>query len=144
MHERGQDDPSRPDSFAVSVRDETTSGERVNDLLLSLESERITVRELIRARVYQEVREHNAGSRPTFRGLVRPTDAERELNGYSLRKRSRTVDWKRQAEVALGAFERGHVLILVDDSQVERLDEQVELRPGSTVSFLRLVPLTGG
>ena len=49
---------------------------------LEFPTERITVRELIRERVYQEVQDFNRkqGER-VFRGLVQPTDAERVLNG---------------------------------------------------------------
>jgi hypothetical protein len=130
--------------ITLTVRDETTSGDELAALELQLEAERLTVRELIRARVHQEVRTYNAkppGDR--FFGLVQPTDTEQELNGYRLR-RPRRIDAGQQAEAAIRAFERGHVLVLVDDRQVEELDAEVTLRPGSTVAFLKLVPLVGG
>lgn len=129
--------------LSVEVRDETTAGDTTNELFLRLESERLNVRDLVRARVYQEVREYNADARGLFRGLVQPTDAERERGGYRL-KRRKQIDWERQSEEACRAFERGSILLLVDDRQVESLDEEVELRPGSSVVFLRLVPLVGG
>jgi hypothetical protein len=130
--------------FTLTVRDETTSGKALATLDLQLEGEHVTVAELIRARVHQEVRAHNAAraSAPRFNGLVQPERAERELN-----ERDRTfkpVDAERQVEVALHAFERGQILLLVDDRQVEELDQQVTLRPDSTVTFLKLVPLVGG
>jgi hypothetical protein len=130
--------------ITLTVRDETTSGEALAALELQLEAERVTVRELIRARVHQEVRAYNAkppGER--FFGLVQPTDTERELNGYLLR-RPRRIDADEQAETAIRAFERGHVLLLVDDRQVEELEAEVTLRSGSEVAFLKLVPLVGG
>jgi len=129
--------------LSVEVRDETTAGDTTNELFLRLESERLSVRDLIRARVYQEVREYNADARGLFRGLVQPTDAERERGGYRL-KRHKQIEWERQSEEACQAFERGNVLLLVDDRQVESLDEEVVLRPSSSVVFLRLVPLVGG
>ena len=127
----------------VRVSDDLTSGETVHELLLRLEAERLTVRELIRSRVWQEVHEYNADADGLFRGLVRPSDAEQELNGYRLR-RGRHVDFDRQLEAALQAFERGQVLLLIDERQVEGLDDEVVLSPRSEVSFLRLVPLAGG
>ncbi len=129
--------------LTLTVRDETTSGDVLAALELQLEAERVSVRELIRARVHQEVRAHNASSGAHFHGLVRPTDAEEDLNGYRM-PRGRQVDAERQTEVALSAFERGHVLLLVDDRQVEDLDDEVTLTLDSTVTFLRLVPLVGG
>ena len=127
----------------LTVRDETTTGQELATLDLQLEAEHVTVAELIRARVHQEVRAHNAASAsaPRFNGLVQPERTEQELNG---RRRARPVDAEKQTEVALKAFERGQILLLVDDRQVEELDHQVTLQPGSTVTFLKLVPLVGG
>lgn len=127
-----------------TVRDETTTGQVLRALELQLAAERLTVRELITARVHQEVGEHNARRVLTpFRGLVQPTDEERLVNARPER-RPRRVDAAAQTAVALRAFERGHVLLLVDDRQVDELEDEVVLRPGSTVSFLKLVPLVGG
>lgn len=129
-------------AITLTVRDETTAGRALRELEVQLTAERVTVGELIRARVHQEVRAHNAS--PTgggFEGLVTPTETERELN----RPRThRTVDAEAQTAVALRAFERGQILLLVDDRQVEEVDQMVDLGPGSTVTFLKLVPLIGG
>ena len=132
-------------AVTVKVRDETTAGDVLGALDLQLEHERISVRELIRARVHQEVRAFNAQqtSKDRFVGLVQPTDAERELNGYRLRK-PRLIDADKQTATAWRAFERGNVLLLVDDRQAEELDEEVTLRPVADVVFLKLVPLVGG
>ncbi len=129
----------------VTVRDETIPGRAADEFALTLEllNERITVRELIRSRVYQEVRDYNARQPEHFRGLVEPTDAERTLNGYRLRAR-RQIDWEQQYRRALAAFEANGFLVLVDDRQVTDLDESVALRHDSTVTFLKLVPLVGG
>jgi hypothetical protein len=47
-------------TLAIRVHDETTSGQQTHELTLEFLHERITVRELIRSRVYQEVTEYNA------------------------------------------------------------------------------------
>ncbi len=128
---------------AIRVVDETTSGEATNELTLEFLDERVTVRELIRSRVYQEVTEYNAHKPVIFRGLVQPKEAERVLNGYRLREQ-RKIDWEQQYEMALEAFQRNGFLILVDDRQVDDLDEEILLRHDATVCFLKLVPLVGG
>lgn len=127
----------------VTVQDETSRGESIRSFELELPDPAVTARELIRARVYEEVRAHNRSRPERFAGLVQPTDTERDLNGYRFRRRRR-LDWHKQVEVALAAFESNGFLLLVDDRQVTSLDEEVRLRPGSRVSFLRLVPLVGG
>jgi hypothetical protein len=127
----------------LTVYDETLSGERTHSLTLAFLTERTTVRELIRRRVYEEVQEYNLQEPDYFRGLVQPTDAERVLNGYRLRQR-RKIDWEEQYQRAVEAFERNGFLILVDDRQAEHLDEEIEIRLNTQVSFVRLVPLVGG
>jgi hypothetical protein len=132
--------------ITLTVRDETTAGDALNALELQIAAETVTVRELIRARVHQEVRDHNAKSvtgRGRFFGLVQPSDTERDLNGYRM-SRPRRIDADTQTAVAVNAFERGQILLLVDDRQVVELDDSVTLREGSTVTFLKLVPLVGG
>ena len=96
--------------ITLTVRDETTTGKELATLELQLEAEQVTVAGLIRARVHQEVRAHNAASAlaPQFNGLVQPERTELELNGERRGRRSRPVDAERQTEVALNAFERGH------------------------------------
>ena len=127
----------------ITVYDETTSGGRTNELTLEFLNERVSVRDLIRSRVYQEVTEYNARMPEYFRGLVQPTDAERALNGYRVHER-RKLDWEAQYQKAIQAFQGNGFMILVDDRQVVELDAEVELRHDSTVTFLKLVPLVGG
>jgi hypothetical protein len=125
------------------VRDETTSGKTTNEISLEFLTERVTVHELIRSRVYQEVQDFNRERRGTFRGLVQPSGAEQVLNGFRFNQ-PRQIDWKAQFDEAITAFKSGRVLIIVDDKQADSLDEEIELRPETDVAFLRLMPLVGG
>lgn len=127
----------------IMVRDESMSGKIVNEWTLDLLAERITVRELIRSRVYQEVQDYNRQSGDIFQGLVQPNDSEAALNGYRLRER-RQIDWREQFNRAIDAFQANQVLVLVNDRQVAELDETIEITPSSYVSFLRLTMLVGG
>src|SRR5262249_22299270 len=126
----------------VTIVDESTLGEK-RAWSLEFLDETLTLRELIRRRIYQEVTEYNAKQSGTFYGLVQPTDAERALNGYRL-KTPRRLDWEAQYERAIDAFGRRGYIVLVDDKQVADLDAPVRLRAGSEVTFLRLIPLVGG
>lgn len=128
---------------ALTVHDEGTSGGRIRSFRLQLASERITVRELIERRVTQEVQEYNRAQPEFFEGLVQPTDAERVLNGYRLRKK-RMLDAAEQCAKAIEAFQRAGFFLLVDDRQLERLDDEIAVRPDTEVRFVKLVPLIGG
>jgi hypothetical protein len=127
----------------LTVRDESTSGKTLNEFVLDLLTEHITIRELIRSRVYQEVQDYNLRLPERFKGLVQPTESEAILNGFRLKK-PRQIDWKVQFEKALDAFEANRVLILVDHRQAESLDEEIVVGPETRVSFLRLALLVGG
>ncbi len=128
---------------SVLVHDETTSGQRTNSFALDWLTERLTVRELLRARIYQEVQDYNLKKPEYFRGLVEPTEAERTLNGYKLKAR-RKIDWQEQFRRACEAFERNGFFVLVGDRQAESLDEEFEVKVDTEVSFVKLVPLVGG
>jgi hypothetical protein len=139
----------------ITIHDQTTSGTSTHSLTLDILSETITVRELIRSRVYQEVQDFNlkstqsaslggvTGGGPTFNGLIQPTDTERTLNGYKL-KTPRQIDWKPQFEKACEAFASNRILLLIDNTQPTDLDQPLTLKHDTRISFLKLVPLVGG
>ena len=127
----------------LTIRDETTTGAPTREFTLDLLTERITVRELIRSRVYQEVKDYNLSLPEYFRGLVQPTETEATLNGYRLPKH-RQIDWEKQYAKALEAFHHNGFLILVDDQQVTDLDEEIVVAAKTAVTFMRLLPLVGG
>lgn len=103
----------------------------------------LTAREILRRRVFEEVSRFNAKKGELFQGLVQPTDTERTLNGYRLKK-ARTLDWRDQFEKAVQAFDRNRFLMLVGERQVESLDEELMLGAETEITFLKLVPLVGG
>ncbi|MEV0595563.1 hypothetical protein [Nonomuraea cavernae] len=127
----------------VTFRDETAAGRTLDEFSLPDLPERISARELVRLRVREEVARHNAAPSAHFRGLVKPTDAEAELNGYRMRT-ARRLDWEKQADAAEAAFARNGFLLLVGDRQVDDLDTEIDLTTDPVVSFVKLVPLVGG
>lgn len=136
----------QPFSFmaaTLTIHDETTSGQKTNTFTIDCLTERLTVRDLIKARIYQEVQDYNLKQPEYFRGLVEPTQAERVLNGYKLKAR-RKIDWQEQYQRALEAFDRNGFFVLVGDKQAESLDQEFEVKVETEVSFIKLVPLVGG
>jgi hypothetical protein len=132
----------------LKVWDETTSGDLSHVLPLEFLTERITIRELIRERVRQEVQAFNLRQgEMTFAGLVQPTDTERVVNGKRIEyrlKAHRPIDWEEQFARALDAFGRNGFFILIDEKQAEDLDQELVIGPATHVSFLKLIPLVGG
>lgn len=130
----------------LTVRDETPAGGVLQEWSLEFLNETITVRDLIRERVYQEVRDYETRSAATapYRGLVQPETYEQALNGPRTEAKPRPIDWRKQYDRAVEAFEANQVLILIDDRQAESLDQTFTIGPRSLVTFLRLTLLVGG
>jgi hypothetical protein len=130
-------------TVTVTVRDESSPGRVGGTLTLEEIPSALTVRDLIRTRVREEVARANAAPGREFRTLVEPADAERTLNGFRLRK-PRRLDWEQQADIAVEAFGRNGFFVLVGGRQVEDLDEELELDPDTEIRFIKLTPLVGG
>jgi hypothetical protein len=109
---------------------------------LRLVSERITLRELLKRRIDEEVAGLNAGGGDEIKPLVAPTEQESRLNGEKPTRR--TVDPERQLAAAVEAFERRRIVIIVDSRQVLDLDQAIVVTSDTEVRFLKLVPLVGG
>lgn len=129
-------------STTLTISDETTTGEKTNTLTLELMSAKLSIRELIRSRVYQEVQDYNRVlGKVIYRGLVQPEGAEKALNGC---KPVKKLEFEKQFAAATSAFERNGFLVLVDNRQIDSLDDEITLGVDTTVSFVKLVPLVGG
>ncbi len=127
----------------LTFTDETPNGTKLRSFTLESLNERMTAREIIRARIYQEVQDFNLAQADTFHGLVAPGDAERTLNGAKMKKH-RALDWEKQFAEALRAFESNRFFMLVGNRQAEQLDEMFEMKVDTEVTFVKLVPLVGG
>jgi len=127
----------------LNIHDTNTLGDDGPILVLDFLTEQITVRELIRSRVYQEVKDFNTQQTEFFRGLIQPTETEQTLNGYKLRK-PRKIKWETQFEKAITAFQSNGFIILVDDEQVTELEDEITIAPETSITFMKLVPLVGG
>jgi hypothetical protein len=125
----------------LSLSDETTSGESRSAGTFQFDTANLTLREIIRLRVQQEVARFNAADYEMFQGLVEPEESERILNGARTRP---VLDGQKQFAKAIAAFKGNGFLVLLDDRQIMNLDEPLDLTAESKITFLRLVPLAGG
>jgi hypothetical protein len=127
----------------LTCYDEQLDGEKTPAVDIYLESAKTTIRDIIKARIYQEVQDYNQQLGEVFMGLVKPSAAEQAINGYKM-KEKKPIDWQRQSDLALSAFMSNGFFVMINDQQAEALDEEVEIGPSTTVSFIKLVPLVGG
>ena len=127
----------------LRIRDETAGGEILREVALIFDRQKVPLRDVIEARIRQEVEAYNRDRPNLFQGLVIPTDAEMTLNGARLRQK-RNIDADKQVQIALKAFDKNGYFVLVGDRQIEDLDHMVDVGPDVEVSFIKLTPLVGG
>ena len=131
-------------TIILKTIDQVPGASAVDGPELSFQVGRVTLREIIRARVVSEVERHNSEHQPRqFVGLVQPPLEEQQLNPRRA-ELPRPLDAERQIEVALEAVRKGRVIILFNGEQVTDIDAPLIVTPVSEARFLRLVPLVGG
>ena len=89
-------------SVTLTIRDRRDPGGPETAWTIEDIPSRITLRDLIRTRVREEVARANADPARELRLLVQPVDAEVSANGYRL-KEPRRLDSEEQARVAVEA-----------------------------------------
>jgi len=127
----------------ILIRDESLTGKIVHEFQLELNTSTITVSELIRSRILEEVKVFNSNRSMPYMGLMQPRAEELLLNP------ARTTwlkqkDAEKEAAIALKAFNNNGFLLLINNKQYSNPDETITLQPDTTVSFVKLVPLVGG
>ena len=127
----------------LKIKDETFAGDVLNEIELEIAGQEMAVKDIIEMRVEREVENYNQRTDKFFNGLVVPTDAEKTLNGYKM-KRNAKIDAEKQVYLALAAFQKNGYFVLIDDVQSETLDQVVKIGENTKISFIKLTPLIGG
>lgn len=127
----------------VTIKDETFAGKILNELQLEFACEKVAVKDIIAARVQNEVQAYNSKLPEYYNGLVEPSEAEKTLNGYKL-KTNKLIDAEQQVYTALDAFMKNGYFVLIDNVQADSLEQEVLLTKDTVVSFIKLTPLVGG
>ncbi|MBE9498906.1 hypothetical protein IHE61_11485 [Streptomyces sp. GKU 257-1] len=125
-------------------------GDRPPTVLVRLDGDRTTARELVRRAVEEQIRELRtdaARSRRTLdRQYLSEDDVRRQAATGVIRMPRQPADPDVPEEVSRAhrAFARGTFAVFAGGRQVADLDEEITPRPGEPVVFLRLVALAGG
>ncbi len=127
----------------IIIRDEILGKGIQHELLLNLDIEFSTVKELIRERIHAEVNAYNTKQPEYFNSLIQPTNAEVTLNGYRL-KAKRKMDVEEQCKLAFEGFKNNGYFLLINDNQVTDLEERVQIKEQMQLTFIKLTPLVGG
>lgn len=120
----------------LTIHDESFSGSILNLMKLKTSRKKISVRELIKMRVYEEVKAYNSKKTLCYRGLVCPENAEKVLNGYKLKRRAK-LNPEQQFYTTMDVYNQRGFSILVDEQPVSDLDQHIKISNNTRVSFLR-------
>jgi len=125
----------------LTIKDQKLNGETANEIQLEFDKRNINLKELIEARVREEVKKYSHSSNLPYQGLVTPKEIETTLNKEKKLKR---IDIEKQVYVALDGFQKNRFFVLINDQQIDDLDFYINIEEVEYVSFLRLTPLVGG
>ena len=128
----------------ITIQDQQIGGPITHEMVIDFLKEEITLRDLIKSRVYQEVKDANTSKSDHPMAMLKLTETEQELNSLKKQKKPKVIDFQEQYDKAIGAFEMNRYFVLVDDFQPTKLDEKITLKPDARVNFVRLVYLAGG
>jgi len=136
----------------VEVRGKVPGGDRLPSVLVELAWEVVTVRELIRAAVEEQIRCWRADRWRCRRMLDRQYLTEAEVQAQAATGVVRLPaagpvpepDVSVEVDRAWRAFDKGVFAVFVNGGQVHGLEETVTLRLGEPVVFVRLIALVGG
>lgn len=136
------------ETLQISIRDESFPKKPVSEMIMELTSNRLTARDLITERVQAELdKRFEMKTAVQHQHLIDLTVKETLLNTETKRisnNLSKNSSADHQIERALLAFSKNEFLLLVDDTQIDQLDKELELRTDTVITFLRLTPLKGG
>lgn len=120
----------------LTIHDETPGGSIIHQVKIRLSRTQITVKELIKERVYQEVAAFNVNSPAHYFGILAPETAQREWFGYRIRKRTK-IDPFVQYHRTLTAFENNQLGIFVNDKKLDDPNVSIMLDESIKVSFMQ-------
>jgi hypothetical protein len=126
----------------VMLRDETTAGRDLSSFSLVV-PDNITMRDLIRLRVREEVARHNAGDDRSGTPLLGGAHSRHHRTVGRTRRRQR-LNWEEEADRAVAGFTTNAYFVLIAGRQVTDLDELISCDDSLSVVFVQLVPLAGG
>jgi hypothetical protein len=118
---------------SVTINDRTSTGDPTGTITLPDLPDGITLRQLIRTRVREEVARYNLRPWGIFQGFIQ------EL-GLPDRQ---PIDWVTRADAAIDLFLANGFIVVINGGQVVDLETWIDLRRDVDVRFIRLTALGG-
>lgn len=128
----------------IMIQDQIVGGPITHQMMIDFLTEQITLRNLIKSRVYQEVKDANAKRSISGTAIFALSATEAMLNEMKKPREFKPIEFQPEYDKAIDAFLKGRYFVLVDKHQPADLDEMIVLRPDTKLNFIKLVLLAGG
>lgn len=126
------------------IHDETVTGSILNQIKINLSETCLSARDLIRERVFQEVKAFNSRRSDYFHGLlIQPEKAERVFDGYRVCPTCK-LDPEKQFYLAMNAFKKQDFFLMINEDTIADPEQAITLSDCTKVSFLKVRPVIGG
>lgn len=118
------------------IRDENLQGKCLKERRLTIETDWVSVREIIAARIMDEVKANNEKERTPLVALLEDCFAER----LPLASQRQIDPSQLEHEVfqALNAFHSNAYFVLINSIKVRSLDQIVKINPQTVISFIQM------
>jgi len=127
----------------IKINDQDVRGNCYHSFRVPNTEEHLTVRNLIKMRIQNEIEKFNMLRPLCFYSLVQPEGAEITSKGYRL-KEHRNIDWQQQFEKAIAAFDEKCFLINFDGRDFQSLDDVIETPDLVEINFVKFAEVIGG
>ncbi len=125
-------------AHSIRILDTLIAGKILQEIIIDLKKDVITVEELIKERVFAEVEKYTTEN---YNSLVELSEDEKSLRSS---KNNNKINPEKQSKIAIESFRRNGFIIIIDDMQVESLKDKIRILDTTEIRFVKLVPLIGG
>lgn len=131
----------------ITIQEETFVGKILNKIALEVDKEQMTIAELIRYKVEHSVAKHNATVEAENNQAGTQHAVETVLNKHKPQTyafKRELADSEQETYRAWEAFKTNQLIVLIDNSQAESLEQEVLFNQDTVASFLKMTQLVGG
>jgi hypothetical protein len=127
------------------IKEENFAGKILDEISLQIANETLTVADLIKLKVENEIDCQNLKIEKNNQGYQHQTEDILNKNNSSYNSvKNKTLDAEAQIYRAWEAYKNNQIIVMIDNRQTEALEEEILVSPETQVSFIRLTQLVGG
>jgi hypothetical protein len=127
------------------IKEENFAGKILDEISLQIADETLTVADLIKLKVENEVDCQNSKIKKNNQGYQHHTEDILNKNNSNYNSlKHKALDTEAQIYRAWEAYKNNQIIVMVDNRQTEGLEEEILVNPETQVSFIRLTQLVGG